>query len=151
MDEGAPTAIQVADRFHIVSNLSDAVERSLWPFRSVLKGAEQRLPLAIAKTASTKALGNTAQAIADREIQAAALQNHQQRLQRQCQVKALHAQKLSYAKIAIRVSISRSTIHRCIRNALLPPTPDHRSSFGSSILANISLSYLPYGTRGFIR
>ena len=41
MDVAAPDAIQVADRFHLVKNLSDYLEQALRSYRAELKSAEQ--------------------------------------------------------------------------------------------------------------
>ena len=41
MDKAAPDAVQVADRFHLVKNLSEMLEKAFASYRSELKAAEQ--------------------------------------------------------------------------------------------------------------
>ena len=48
MDKAAPDAMQVADRFHLVKNLSDYLEQALSSYRAELKSAEQAQHQAIA-------------------------------------------------------------------------------------------------------
>ncbi len=103
---GAPGATQVADRFHLLKNLGDALERFLQQKRSLLKQAT--VPSA-------------------EPIPAARLQPWQERMERESeqrhapwiaryeQVIALHAKDAAIADIARAVGISGTTIYRYLR------------------------------------
>jgi transposase len=112
--KGAPQAIQVADRFHLVCNLTAAVERVLERKRSVLALANQtddpepppvvvEPPVAIPTRAVTRS-------------QAA----RQRRLERYDQIVALHRQGMSQQGISKKLHMGRKTIRRFLRADQFP-------------------------------
>jgi len=112
--KGAPQAIQVADRFHLVCNLTAAVERVLERKRSVLALANQtedpepppvvvEPPAVIPTSAVTRS-------------QAA----RQRRLERYDQIVALHRQGMSQQGISKKLQMGRKTIRRFLRADKFP-------------------------------
>jgi transposase len=114
---GAPDALQVADRFHLLKNLGDALERFLQQKRSVLRRA----------TAPSAEL-----------VPAPRLQPWQERLERESaqrhapwiaryeQVIALHAKGAAIADIAREVRISGTTVYRYLRLGCPPERKQYR-------------------------
>lgn len=133
MTEGAPQAIQVADRFHLVQNLSETLELALKGYSTDLKAVERaqyqtvadRLPNTVAvvpqPTAAAKVRQQTRQA-------------HQQRIQHQKTMKALHERGRSQAAIAREVGVSIRTVQRYLSQPDFSDTPPNRSTFGQGIL-----------------
>lgn len=119
---GAPDATQVADRFHLLMNLREAVERLLDRNRSQFRGIV--LPMAGAGTGSLQVQQRTLDLStlplsAFREprprspAEAAAQKvRHKHRRARYKQVLSLHKQGLSQREIAIYLKISRTTVAR---------------------------------------
>jgi transposase len=54
MSQGAPNAIQVADRFHLLQNLAAVLEQALGTHHPALKTVDTAQRLAVASNASTK-------------------------------------------------------------------------------------------------
>jgi transposase len=111
---GAPNATQVADRFHLLCNLTSAVERVLESKRSELSKAfesEERraeLPIPI-KEEPTK--GSAQQR--SEELRAC-------RLERFNQVMTLHRQGMNNKAIARTLKIGRKTVARFLRSGQFP-------------------------------
>ena len=133
MDKAAPEAIQVADRFHLVKNLSDTLEIAFGNYRAELKAIEQGTnPAAVEDPDQTVVVSPqpTATAIAQEQTR----KNHQHRLERQRQIKALRKQQWSTAAIALEVGVSTRTVRRYLAQPDFPEIPTRRPTFGRSLL-----------------
>jgi transposase len=133
--EGAPAALQIADRFHLLCNLRDALERVLDSNRSKLSGInlpregsggregkrEGVIPLPDAiqskqpvQPGQPPGLVHEPKQITSTEA-AVRLQSHQRRRQRYQQARELHAQGVDIKAIAKQLKLSRMTIYRYLR------------------------------------
>jgi transposase len=118
--KSAPQATQVADRFHLYKNLTEAVELALARCRSEIrkqgeKASRREVPpearkalKASAKTFSLASWKPTPDPYAER----ARLSRRAQRYDRYQQVVALNAQGFEQTEIAQRVGVSKRTIQR---------------------------------------
>ncbi len=114
---GAPDAIQVADRFHLVKNLGEAVESFLHHKQSVLK----RVGMGEGFMPTVPQL-QPWQVRAEEESE----RRHAQWLARYDAVLTLRAKGASIADIARSVAISRETVYRYLRLGA-PPERKRRS------------------------
>ncbi len=113
---GAPTAIQVADRFHLLKNLGDALERFLQQKRSLLKPATPTVaPLPVPRLQPW-------QERMERESE----QRHAPWIAHYEQVIALHAKGAAIADIARAVGISGRTVYRYLRLGCPPGRKQYR-------------------------
>ena len=115
--QGAPGAIQVADRFHLLVNLGDALE-------AAVLAAEVALP-ALSRTESDRsepAPPPEAAPAAPPPNQAERVRRGRQRRreQRHADIHALLAQGLSLRTIARRTGLNRRTVRRYARSAACP-------------------------------
>jgi transposase len=113
--EGAPQAIQVADRFHLHQNLGDALQRLLQRYPAALRTAAQDMTdpsqlLAAPSESISQALA------ADSVRPNPATSEHDapstEREQRFAEVLTLHAQGWSYRRIAQHLHLDRRTVKR---------------------------------------
>ena len=132
MNDGAPDAIQVADRFHLVYNLSDTLVDFFSDYREHLKAVEQQQQQQYAE--STQAVAAQPKPTATKSAQAKALASHQQRVQQQREIKRLKAQNRQQVDIATAVGVSRRTVQRYLSLPDFPEIPPRRPTFGRSIL-----------------
>jgi transposase len=141
---GAPDALQVADRWHLLRSLALGLEEFLLRKRSALEGAaasergeeeEEPLPGSIDDDVSTLPvrLGRPY-----RSIEGPAQKRHERLLERWKHVRRLHFAGASAKDIAERVGTSRSTVYRYRELAEAPSRP--RYSRRASVLD----PYLPY-------
>jgi len=131
MSQGAPNALQVADRFHLVQNLAETLEKVLSGYSTELKAIEQQqIPPATAPEAAIVRAQPTATVKAQAQFQAA----HERRIEQQQQVRRLHQQQWSQIAIAQAVGVSVRTVHRYLTRPNLPATLPRRKSFGRSVL-----------------
>ncbi|MBA3533759.1 MAG: ISL3 family transposase [Ardenticatenales bacterium] len=120
---GAPEAIQVADRWHLLSNLREAVTRLLNRLRSELV-ALPRLPERAAQ--ATPPLS-----IYDRDIrrgtkdQVRQQQERAARYARYAQVRTLHHQGRNILQIARETGMTRQTVRTYIASETFPERPTH--------------------------
>jgi transposase len=135
--QGAPAAIQVADRFHLLQNLVEALEQVFHTHRAALDAMNatlrrQGVPLAdgTMATAVPPPPPTNPQKTAQRRAHRVAL--HQQ-------VWALRDQGWPGHAIATQLGIGKSTVLRYLRTATLPER-QRRSDRGRSILH----PYTPY-------
>jgi len=122
--QGAPHAVQVADRWHLLKNLGDALEHFFLQQRPALEAAAQALaaqpltpptqerPLPTLEGGATPARGRAAQD-----------QWHDLAATRYYTIQGMVAQQVSVAAIARTLGISRPTVYRSMRM----PEPPRRA------------------------
>lgn len=111
--QGASAALQVADRFHLLMNLSAAIERALEERSSELcLAAEQEPAVAIATPSDT--LNNPT--LAEQRKQ----QRRDRRLKRYERVVELHRSGYTQSAISAEMGIQRKTVRRWLRAGQFP-------------------------------
>jgi transposase len=123
---GAPQALQVADRFHLLANVTRALQRYLGRKHSALRQAALDAPARVATLASeppapAARLGRDAQLSQDRRARRAA---------RYGEVVGLHAQGYSIRAIAARLRVSKGTVLKFVHAEGFPelqPRPPRRT------------------------
>jgi transposase len=131
--EGAPQAVQVADRWHLLRNLGDAMRRMVDRLGGKLRQAVGALRQAIATQATTEVPGtttpvNTPQE-APRQTRYSQRQHErrQRRLERYEQVKALHRQGLGFREIGRQLGLNRATVRRFAQSETFPERATRRT------------------------
>lgn len=127
---GAPAAIQVADRFHLLHNLTDAVQHALERHQRTIRTAVAPLERAVPTPA--KRGGAVAQQVPQpRRPERLKAATRERRLAKYEQVTALHTRGLSVVGISRQTGVSRATITRWLRAESFPErrpaTPGHSS------------------------
>ncbi len=118
--EGAPTARQVADRWHLLVNLREALERVLERLRTAIQARLLATP--------TQAIG-ASMTIYDREHRRGTQDQTEQQASRArryalyAQVKALQAQGRALLQIAREWTLSRQTVRKYMASELFPDYP----------------------------
>jgi transposase len=137
---GTPAAVQVADRWHILKNLREALERTLDRQRSVIAGLDLPPLDAPGHRTASEAVPRTSLFPAHRSKSESAAQEdrRQQRLARYQQVQDLHSQGASIRGIAEQLGLARGTVRRFLHATSFPERARPRRT--ASILA----PYLPY-------
>ena len=135
--EGAPHAIQVADRFHLLVNLREALERLLDRNRVHLRGfvlpptSDGAVPAAAHRKPGRRS-----------PVEEAARQAHiTVRQERHSHIQILHKQGLDIQKIARQLHLSRGTVYRYLR------LDEHAASQRSNPIRSKLDQYLPYLSR----
>ena len=123
--QGAPQALQVVDRFHLMQNLREALERFFLRYRWDLNtlGAA---PHQSSELTPTPAMISRAR--------------HARWVHRYHQIQRLHAQRLGVAAIARRVQVSRPTVYRYL--AMPQPPERQRSRHRGPLLMTPFIPYL---------
>src|ERR1039457_1536917 len=119
---GAPQAIQVADRFHLLCNLTSAVERVLEQQRTAL--AKAIVPVTPEPTPPPTDSSPKARSRLDQDRE----DRRQHRVDRYNEVVDLHRQGMSQQAISLTLHIQRKTIRRFLRAGRYPEraTPHRR-------------------------
>lgn len=123
---GAPEAVQVADRFHLLVNASDAVQRVVDRHRDQLslqvqqvvttEAGQPRGPSRPSKNQGLpRAVAHPSQIRANRELK------RRQRAERWDQARALIAQGLSQHAVCRQLRIGNSTLRRVLKTTGCPP------------------------------
>lgn len=141
MDKGAPAAIQVADRFHLVKNLEETLEKVLSNYGNELKAVEQQ-QRQISVTTETVVVISKPTTTA--ELQAQKLVNYQHRVQQQQEIRKLSQQQCSQIAIAQAVGVSVRTVQRLLSAPDLPGTASLNGSLGRSLLEPYKQSLLEW-------
>lgn len=138
--QGAPQAQQVADRFHLLKNLTEVVESVLRRQHAALRAsakaaavaAQERIAVATASSASVSLAATTAPD-AERTLTRGERDQQMRRAHRHAryvEVMALHAQGVSQREIARALRIGRRTIRQFVRMGSFPeraPTATRRT------------------------
>lgn len=109
---GAPGAVQVADRFHLLKNLGEAMERVLLHERTALAAAVQSGQPSTAPPASKRTEERTPSQVRDEAESQAKLAP---KLAQYAEVRRLHAAGAAITHIAETVGLSRVTVYRYLR------------------------------------
>ena len=136
-NHGARQATQVADRFHIVKNLAEAVELALAQERTEILHALQPTREENRASAATDAGRN----LPDVTAEAASLTKRAERSDRYQHVVTLHTQGLTRKEIARRVDLSERTVRRWLKQGTFPQWHGQRQQYCSLD------PYLTYVTR----
>ena len=141
---GAPDAVQVVDRFHLVNNLREVLEALLLNHRSALQAA------AVCTGQALTPPGRAVPVTALYQGRRPCAQTRQQRLETEQQqrhaawvttynaIHMLHAQGTSVAAIARQLGISRPTVYAYLRR-VTPPARRHLQRSGQVVKP-----YMPY-------
>ena len=148
MTDGAPDAIQVADRFHLVKNLSETLEKAFGSYRNELNAAEQSQHQATVIEAPEETVLAIAKPTATEQSQQRIRQNQQRKIEQQKTIKALRAQGWTQAATAQKVGVSLKTVERYSRLPDFPELPARRPTFGRSVLAPYKQQLLEWWNAG---
>lgn len=143
MSQGAPQALQVADRFHLVHNLSETLEKTLGDYQAELKAIEQTQHQSFAAGAT-----HTVVATAKPTTTPKAQQAHQRRIQQQQTIKTLQAKGWPQSAIVQEVGVSTRTVHRYLSLPEFSQTPPRRSTFGKGVLDRYKQMLLEWWNEG---
>ena len=128
--DGAPEAVQVADRFHLLQNLAEALEVVFSAHARDLRAVEQaRRDAEIAERGTVP----IAPAEPQTKVKLLSAERRQRRLARHTQVWALYRQGWSGEEIAPHLGIGRTTVYRYLRSEVFPERKK-RSDTGHSRL-----------------
>lgn len=141
MDKGAPTAIQVADRFHLVQNLEETLEKVLSSYGNELKAVEQQQRQT---SVATETVLVTPKSTTAKELQAQKLANHQHRVRQQQEIRQLSQQQWSQIAIAQTVGVSVRTVQRLLSAPDLPQTASQSCLLGRDLLDPYKQSLLEW-------
>jgi len=119
---GAPDAVQVADRFHVQKNLSETVERIFQRHREALHR------IRVAGAASSSA--HVAAPIPRPERKAQQEQSRSRRMQRYEAVRQLYLQGVTLSEIARRFQMGRMTVQKFAYAETYPETAAYRVQAG---------------------
>jgi transposase len=122
--EGGPAAVQVVDRWHLIKNLTEALERILQKHHTELRQAHQQISTAITRLPLTAA-GQSAQSLdtplASPKRQDETRQHRRdRRLARYEAVVALQQEGLSQREITRRLGLDQRTVRRWLQAGHFP-------------------------------
>lgn len=108
--QGAPQAQQVADRWHLLSNLSDAMQGFFLGKQDLLKTLGKPLPGEASTGVSQPESVPWHTGMTER-MEAKSLKLHQERVERYHSIHGLAAKKIDVATIARQLGLSRQTVY----------------------------------------
>ena len=137
--QGAPDAIQVADRFHLLQNLAEALDQVFHARGKTLEAVHETLRQApVARPDGTVAVPVPPPSL-PRTAQELAHQRQARRLALHQQIWAFHQQGWPGWAIAQQLGIGKNTVFRYLRTETLPARK-RRTDRGRSLLT----PYIPY-------
>jgi len=148
MDEAAPDAVQVADRFHLVKNLSEMLEKAFASYRSELKAAEQSQHQSTVAEAPEETVLAIAKPTATEKSRQRIRQNQQRKIEQQKTIKSLRAEGWTQTATAQKVGVSLKTVERYSTLPDFPEIPARRPTFGRSILDPYKQQLLEWWNEG---
>jgi transposase len=128
--DGAPDAMQVADRFHLLQNLAETLELVFTAHARALRDAEHARCEAMLASRGTVPLPPSEPQTKARLL---AAERRERRMARHAQVWALYRQGWSGEKIGPHLGIGRATVYRLLRSEAFPERKG-RSDAGHSRL-----------------
>lgn len=134
---GAPDATQVADRWHLLRNLTEAVRGALEPRAGSLRQAAQELAREQSSAAAARCEAATAEVL-PRPLPAAAhraAENRARRRARYHEVVQLHAQGVNKMAIAKQTGLSRRTVIRWLQMGAFPELAERRGRMRRQLTA----------------
>jgi transposase len=127
--QGAPDAVQVADRFHLLSNIGDTFERVIDRHHRALRIAAAAVDASRPALAPSVALADQPQDPSPAHLTRAQQEQQRRRarrLERYEQVRALHRQGMSLRAISSQIDISRKTARRFLGAETFPERAQRR-------------------------
>jgi hypothetical protein len=120
---GAPQVTQVADRWHLLQNIGDAVERALSRRQCLLQAAAEAVLREAQDRGAILATSGAAEAFPAAPLERSAAERAAPRAQRHApyaEVQALHRRGVSIAEIARRLHLARATARKLARAEACP-------------------------------
>jgi transposase len=127
---GAPEAVQVADRFHLLQNLAEALETTFTTHAASLRAVDQARHQAVIADGGLVPVAPPRSPV--RALSLAA-ERRERRMARYRQVWSLHREGWLGHAIARRLGLGRSTVVRYLRHQVFPERKG-RSDVGRSLL-----------------
>jgi transposase len=120
--QGAPQALEVADRFHITKNLTETVQRCLSRLLIEMKEANQKADSEEQQQTAGPLPVEEWRPAQDEEVKQAIATRHAEHRERYQQIVTLHAQGLRSKEIATRLGMKERAVRRLspTRNLLRP-------------------------------
>jgi len=113
---GVPKAIQVIDRYHLIKNLVEALERFFLHKRSVLKTLHEQQQ----HNASSRLLPLMEGIPSSAKAEAASLRRHAYYVELSEKIHQFHTKNVDVATIARHVGVSRQTVYRYLHMKQAP-------------------------------
>jgi excisionase family DNA binding protein len=123
---GAPQAVQVADRFHVAKNLSEAVQELLARVLSELKAASSDAEVDMGTREEGPRVVEEWRPTPGKDVQQAISTRRAEREARYHAVESLHKQGLTSKQIAHRLGISERTVRHWLQRGSAPETKPRR-------------------------
>jgi len=128
---GAPNAVQVADRWHLLKNLGEAVTRSLLGHGAHLREAAENkaagTAVGIEKPDIEEQKSPSQQkSLSEQKMEQQSAHRREKRLAQYTQVHELRRQNLTIEAIALTVGIGGRTVQRFLEAETFPERSKHR-------------------------
>lgn len=136
--KGAPQAVQVADRWHLLKNATEVVQRFVERNHAALGQAAQKRVMQTQRIDASVAESPHSTSMLSSKEERGSLERRQKRYARYAEVMELHRQGISERGIARALSINRATVRKFIGAGTFPERAPHKRA--GSILD----PYIPY-------